>query len=90
MQVLAESEQMRKEADDTGPLAELEHWRFLMAKFNSLLEHMKGDECKAAISTLHAAKSKVLKVGACAIRSCHKQNGVGLVCCSHGERWMPR
>ena len=26
-QVLAESAQMRKEADDTGPLAELEHWR---------------------------------------------------------------
>lgn len=61
-QVLAESAQMRKEADDTGPLAELEHWRFLMAKFNSLLEHIKGKQCRAAISTLHAAKSKVLKV----------------------------
>uniref|UniRef100_F6PHB9 AAA+ ATPase domain-containing protein n=1 Tax=Ciona intestinalis TaxID=7719 RepID=F6PHB9_CIOIN len=61
-QVLAESEQMRKEADDTGPLAELEHWRFLMSKFNSLLEHIKGSRCKAAINTLHAAKSKVLKL----------------------------
>jgi len=64
LQVLAESEQMRKEADDTGPLAELEHWRFLMSKFNSLLEHVKGEKCKAAINTLHAAKSKVLKVSA--------------------------
>lgn len=53
---------MRKEADDTGPLAELEHWRFLMAKFNSLLDHIKGNQCKAAISILHASKSKVLKV----------------------------
>ena len=53
---------MRKEADDTGPLAELEHWRFLMSKFNSLLEHIKSDRCKAAINILHLAKSKVLKV----------------------------
>ena len=40
-QVLAESAQMRKEADDTGPLAELEHWRFLEARFNSFLEQLK-------------------------------------------------
>ncbi|KAJ7385896.1 hypothetical protein OS493_013932 [Desmophyllum pertusum] len=33
-QVLAESEQMRKEADDIGPTAELEHWKERMAKFN--------------------------------------------------------
>ena len=32
---------MRKEADDTGPLAELEHWRFLEARFNSFLEQLK-------------------------------------------------
>ena len=53
---------MRREADDTGPLAELEHWRFLMSKFNSLLEHIKSERCKTAINTLHLAKSKVLKV----------------------------
>ncbi|XP_070548103.1 dynein axonemal heavy chain 8-like [Ptychodera flava] len=61
-QVLAESDQMRKEADDTGPLAELEHWRFLNAKFNSILQQIKGKKCKTAISILHAAKSKVLKI----------------------------
>ena len=38
---MAESAQMRKEADDTGPLAELEHWRFLEARFNSFLEQLK-------------------------------------------------
>lgn len=33
-QVLAESEQMRKEADDIGPSAELEHWKSRMSSFN--------------------------------------------------------
>ena len=33
-QVLAESEQMRREADDIGPVAELNYWKGRMAKFN--------------------------------------------------------
>ena len=40
-QVLAESEQMRREADDIGPTAELAYWKSRMAKFNkwvSILE----------------------------------------------------
>lgn len=60
-QVLAESEQMRKEADDTGPIAELEHWRQRRAKFNSLLDQMKSKQCKTVIGILLHAKSKVLK-----------------------------
>ncbi|XP_015771206.1 PREDICTED: LOW QUALITY PROTEIN: dynein heavy chain 5, axonemal-like [Acropora digitifera] len=60
-QVLAESEQMRKEADDVGPKAELDHWKKRMAKFNSLLDQIKGAECKAVVGVLHAAKSKLLK-----------------------------
>jgi len=32
-QVLTESEQMRKEADDVGPSAELEHWKRRMVTF---------------------------------------------------------
>jgi dynein heavy chain len=31
---LAESEQMRREADDIGPTAELAYWKSRMAKFN--------------------------------------------------------
>ena len=62
-QVLTESEQMRKEADDTGPMAELEHWRQLTARFNSILQQIKGHDCKMVINILHIAKSKVLKVG---------------------------
>ncbi|EDV25010.1 uncharacterized protein TRIADDRAFT_56504 [Trichoplax adhaerens] len=60
-QVLAESEQMRKEADDIGPAAELEHWRKRMAKFNSLLDQIKCANCKTVIGVLQAAKSKTIK-----------------------------
>ena len=61
-QVLAESEQMRKEADDTGPMAELEHWKMRMAKFNSLVEQIKSADRKAVITIMLIAKSKTLKV----------------------------
>ena len=40
-QVLVQSEQMRKEADDIGPAAELDHWKQRMAKFSSLLDEIK-------------------------------------------------
>ena len=53
---------MRKEADDAGPMAELQHWRQRMAKFNSLLEQIKTKQCKTVIGILLVAKSKVLKV----------------------------
>jgi dynein heavy chain len=49
---------MRKEADDTGPLAELEHWQYLTARFNSFLEQLKLPKCKHAIEVLSFAKSK--------------------------------
>lgn len=60
-QVLAESEQMRKEADDIGPKAELEHWKSRMAKFNSLLDQIKNQNCKVVVGILHASKSRLLK-----------------------------
>ena len=53
---------MRKEADDTGPLAELEHWRQLNSRFSSILEQIKGHDCRMIINVLHIAKSKVIKV----------------------------
>lgn len=61
-QVLTMSEQMRKEADDIGPRAELEYWKKRMARFNSLLNCIRTKECRIAIMTLHAAKSKTIKV----------------------------
>ncbi|XP_031820772.1 dynein heavy chain 8, axonemal isoform X3 [Sarcophilus harrisii] len=60
-QVLIESEQMRKEADDSGPLTELEHWKRMSAKFNFIIEQIKGPDCKAVINVLNVARSKILK-----------------------------
>uniref|UniRef100_A0A8C2Y898 Dynein heavy chain 5, axonemal-like n=1 Tax=Coturnix japonica TaxID=93934 RepID=A0A8C2Y898_COTJA len=60
-QVLVESEQMRREADDIGPSAELEHWKSRMSLFNSLLDDIKSSRVKKTISILQAARSKTLK-----------------------------
>ncbi|XP_076815353.1 dynein axonemal heavy chain 5-like isoform X1 [Clavelina lepadiformis] len=60
-QVLAESEQMRKEADDIGPAAELEHWRQRMSKFNALLDEIKTPRVKTVVGVVHAAKSRCIR-----------------------------
>ncbi|XP_078395203.1 dynein axonemal heavy chain 5 [Cetorhinus maximus] len=60
-QVLAESEQLRKEADDLGPRAELDHWKKRMSRFNYLLDQLKGQNVKAVLGVLTTAKSKLLK-----------------------------
>ena len=60
-QVLAESEQMRREADDIGPTAELAYWKSRMAKFNNLLEQMKSPRVRAVVGVLLVSKSKSLK-----------------------------
>ncbi len=59
---LTQSEQMRKESDDVGPRAELEHWKKRMAKFDSLISSIKHPHCRAIVNILVAAKSKVLQV----------------------------
>lgn len=61
-QVLAENNQLRKEADDLGPRAELEHWKKRLSKFNYLLDQLKGPDVKAVLAMLAAARSKLLKV----------------------------
>ena len=61
--MLSESEQMRREADDTGPYAEFEHWRQLNARFNSVLEQIRSHDCRMAIQILNISKAKVIKVG---------------------------
>ncbi|XP_074645893.1 dynein axonemal heavy chain 5-like [Tubulanus polymorphus] len=59
-QVLTESEQMRREADDIGPTAELNYWKNRMATFNNLLEQIKNRRCRAVVGVLAQAKSKCL------------------------------
>ncbi|XP_069744234.1 dynein axonemal heavy chain 8-like [Narcine bancroftii] len=60
--VLAQSNQVRKEAEDSGPLTELEHWKCTSAKFNSIIEQLKGQHCKAVINVLNISHSKMLKM----------------------------
>lgn len=45
-----------------GPLAELEYWRQRTAKFSYLVDQIKSQPCRGVITTLGAAKSRVLKV----------------------------
>ncbi|XP_053350448.1 dynein axonemal heavy chain 5 [Clarias gariepinus] len=59
-QVLTESEQMRKEADNIGPSVELEHWKKQMMIFNSVLDEMKQPEVKKVMGVLQVARSKAL------------------------------
>ncbi|KAL6108919.1 dnah5 [Pungitius sinensis] len=60
-QVLAKSDQLRKEADDLGPRAELDHWKKRMSRFNYLLDQLKSPHVKAVLGVLLMAKSKLIK-----------------------------
>ena len=59
---------MRRDSDDSGPYAELEFWRRLAAKYNALLEQIRGHDCRMAIQMLNIAKSRVLTVSYYRIR----------------------
>ncbi|NXO85892.1 DYH8 protein, partial [Sitta europaea] len=59
--VLIESKQLRREAKDSGPLMELENWKYTSAKLNFIIEQIKGQNCKAVINVLKVAHSKILK-----------------------------
>ncbi|CAF0752408.1 unnamed protein product [Didymodactylos carnosus] len=58
--ILAESEQIRREADDVGPSAELIHWKQRMATFNNLLEQVKSSRCRSVVGVLQSSKSKTI------------------------------
>lgn len=62
MQVLAESEQIRREADNIGPRAELDYWKRRMTKFNFLLDQIKSQSVRGVLTILQTAKSKLLQV----------------------------
>ncbi|XP_051284477.1 dynein axonemal heavy chain 8-like [Dicentrarchus labrax] len=61
-QVLIESDQLRKGDDSAGPLSELEHWKKMSSRFNSIINHIKGPECKAVVMVLHISHSKIMKL----------------------------
>ena len=54
---------MRKECDDSGPLAELEYWKQRTSRFSCLVDQIKSQPCRGVITTLVAAKSRAIKVG---------------------------
>ncbi|XP_061708954.1 dynein axonemal heavy chain 8 [Cydia pomonella] len=59
--VLVQSQQLRREPSNIGPLAELDHWRRQLTTFTSIIEHIKSDLCQMYIHTLIRAKSKLIK-----------------------------
>ncbi|NXO33744.1 DYH8 protein, partial [Locustella ochotensis] len=59
--VLIESKQLRREPKESGPLMELENWKYMSSKLNFIIEQIKGQNCKAVINVLKVAHSKVLK-----------------------------
>ncbi|XP_040468168.1 dynein heavy chain 8, axonemal [Falco naumanni] len=61
-QALIESKQVRKEADDSGPLTELQHWKCMSAKLNFIIEQIKRPNCKAVINFLNVGHSKLLRM----------------------------
>ncbi|XP_067341693.1 dynein axonemal heavy chain 5-like [Channa argus] len=52
---------MRREADDVGPSAELEHWKTRMVTFNSLMEEVKRPHVKRTLGVLQVAKSRTMR-----------------------------
>ena len=62
LQVVAESEQIRREVDNSGPRDELDFWKRKVTRFNYLLDQIKSAHVKAALNVLSVSKSKLLKV----------------------------
>ncbi|XP_072925763.1 dynein axonemal heavy chain 5-like [Hemitrygon akajei] len=60
-QMLTESEQVQKEADDAGPRVELEHWKNCLTRFNCLTQEIQRADVKTILGIITAAKSKLLK-----------------------------
>ncbi|TKS79492.1 Dynein heavy chain 8, axonemal [Collichthys lucidus] len=60
--ILLESDQLRKVVDTCGPLTELDHWKKMSIRFNSIISHIKSPECKAVVMVLYISKSKMMKM----------------------------
>uniref|UniRef100_A0AAX7VFT7 AAA+ ATPase domain-containing protein n=1 Tax=Astatotilapia calliptera TaxID=8154 RepID=A0AAX7VFT7_ASTCA len=56
------SDQLRKGADSEGPLSDLEHWKGMSIRFNSIITHIKSQKCKTAVMVLHISRSKTVKM----------------------------
>ncbi|XP_065810510.1 dynein axonemal heavy chain 8 [Labrus bergylta] len=61
-QILIESDSQSKVADAEGPLAELEHWKKMSIKFNSIINHIRGPECWPMVLVLHLSDSEIIEM----------------------------
>lgn len=48
-------------ADDASPASEIAYWRSRMTKFNSLVEQMRGEDCRVVVGVLSAGSSRALR-----------------------------
>ncbi|XP_024940596.1 dynein heavy chain 8, axonemal [Cephus cinctus] len=58
---IVESQQLRRETETVGPTAELTYWRRILARFSSIVEHIKSPYTQKFIQLLIQAKSKLIK-----------------------------
>nr|XP_037868155.1 dynein heavy chain 5, axonemal isoform X1 [Bombyx mori] len=61
MEILSESEQLRREVDSSGPQDELEYWKKRGAQFSQLVSYLQENEVQLTLSCLQLANSKVIK-----------------------------
>ncbi|CAH8650310.1 unnamed protein product [Schistosoma curassoni] len=60
-QVMVIADQIRKEADNTGPRVELEYWRRRMITFNTIFEEMNKHNCKIVFGILSTFNCPLVK-----------------------------
>lgn len=62
IQAIVQSQQLRRETETMGPNAELSYWRRLLARFSSIIEHIKSPFTQKYIDFLKKIRSKHIKV----------------------------
>ncbi|XP_055936804.1 dynein axonemal heavy chain 5-like [Argiope bruennichi] len=63
-EVIAESGQIRMEADNVGPLHELRYWQYILCRLSSVADFVQSDKFNTVIKILTAAQSRILKLWA--------------------------
>ncbi|RLU25661.1 hypothetical protein DMN91_001818 [Ooceraea biroi] len=58
---MAESKQVKRENDDSGPQQELEYWKRRGAQFSQLVNRLQDHEVTMSLLCLQVARSKVIK-----------------------------
>ncbi|XP_043790719.1 dynein axonemal heavy chain 8 [Apis laboriosa] len=58
---VVQSQQLRRETETMGPNAELSYWRRLLARFSSIIEHIKAPYSQTFINFLTNIKSKHIR-----------------------------